>query len=294
MKILKNFLCLLLSFILVLVLILNLLVGILRNKILDKEYLLSKMEETEFYLQVSREVENGFENYIYQSGLPEETIRNLFTEDMIRNDINSIVDSLYYGTEVKLSDEILRKNLNMRIQEYVTSQGKLLNNEGKENIEKFEDLIVDEYKNNVNASDAVFSEGHKVIEKLNQVNEIISNIPLIVAGVIIVILVLLNIENLLSAINFIAISFLSLGILIKIVVKLIFSNVNIDNLILLSMSLSNLITNISKEILYKLDDNSTIFIVCSCIAILIVSIFNNININEKNINKPKRRKLSKN
>ena len=79
MKILKNVLCVILSFILVLFLIIYLCLGILRNNILNKEYLLLKMEETEFYLQVSREVQNGFENYIYQSGLPEDTIKNLFT-----------------------------------------------------------------------------------------------------------------------------------------------------------------------------------------------------------------------
>ena len=66
MKILKNVLCVILSFILVLFLIIYLCLGILRNNILNKEYLLLKMEETEFYLQVSREVQNGFENYIYK------------------------------------------------------------------------------------------------------------------------------------------------------------------------------------------------------------------------------------
>lgn len=139
MKILKNVLCVILSFILVLFLIIYLCLGILRNNILNKEYLLLKMEETEFYLQVSREVQNGFENYIYQSGLPEDTIKNLFTEEMIKQDVNSIIDCLYEGTEINLSDDLLRENLNTRIQEYISSQEKLINNEGKKSIEKFEE-----------------------------------------------------------------------------------------------------------------------------------------------------------
>ena len=291
MKILKNVLCVILSFILVLFLIIYLCLGILRNNILNKEYLLLKMEETEFYLQVSREVQNGFENYIYQSGLPEDTIKNLFTEEMIKQDVNSIIDCLYEGTEINLSDDLLRENLNTRIQEYISSQEKLINNEGKKSIEKFEDLFVEEYKNNVSVSDSLFKEGHIILEKINFINEKIYNIPLIAIIIIIIIIILLNIKNLLLAINFIAISFLSLGVLIKIAVNLVFSSINIDNLLLLSSSLSNLIINISKEILYKLDDNATLFIVCSCIAIITVAILNNINTDEKKM--PKRRKIKK-
>ena len=83
---------------------------------------------------------------------------------MIKQDVNSIIDCLYEGTEINLSDDLLRENLNTRIQEYISSQEKLINNEGKKSIEKFEDLIVEEYKNNVSVSDSLFKEGHIILE----------------------------------------------------------------------------------------------------------------------------------
>ena len=99
------------------------------------------MEETEFYLQISREVESGFENYIYQSGFPEETIKNLFTEDMIKKDANSLINFLYDGTEIKLSSEILRTNLEKKIQDYIKSENMTLTEQNIQNIDKFKNLM---------------------------------------------------------------------------------------------------------------------------------------------------------
>ena len=57
--------------------------------------MLDKLEEIEFYEQISREVKIGFEDYIYQSGLPEDTINDLYTINDIRNDVNSIINNIY-------------------------------------------------------------------------------------------------------------------------------------------------------------------------------------------------------
>ena len=71
-----------------------------------------------------------------------------------------------------------------------------------------------------------------------------------------------------------------------------FSNVQIDNLLFISSSLSNLIISIVKEILYMISDYSNIFIVSGATAIIVYAIFNNINEKnkEKNVVKPKIRK----
>ena len=52
MKILKYSVNVVLSFIIVFAIILVIAVNIVNNKALNKEYIFSKMEETEFYLQI--------------------------------------------------------------------------------------------------------------------------------------------------------------------------------------------------------------------------------------------------
>lgn len=278
MKILKTILNLILSFLLIMLIALFLATNILENKILSKQYMISKLEENEFYLQVSREVENGFENYIYQSGLPEDTIKGLFTDEMIKNDVNSLLDKLYYNKDISLSTEKVRENLNKKIDDYLDSEGIKINNQGKENIKKFENLIINEYTKNVNASNTLYEKGYKGIEILDKLNSKVGSIPMIAIIFILVLLVIINIKNLLVAINYMGISLLSLGVLIKLGVNLIFNNVKIDNLVILTQSLSSVLTSIIKDILYNLSDNANIFIVAGVTAIIVTAILQNTNI----------------
>lgn len=291
MKVIKYILNILISFLIIFVVIAVVATNILNNKILNKNYVLSKIEETEFYLQVSREVESGFENYIYQSGLPVETIQNIYTEEMIKKDINGIIDYVYEGKEYSLSSEELRRNLDNKIQEYVNSQNLNLNEQGKKNIKEFENLIVNEYDNNVKASDTVYKTANSGIETLKNISVKIGNIPMIVLVILVVVLILINIRDLLLTINFLGISSLSIGVLLKLGVNLILFNVELDNLVLISTSLSNLIISILKENIYMISDNSNIFIICGIVAIIVSAIFCNINNEVVPKTKPRRRTI---
>lgn len=276
MKIFKTILNIILSFLLIILIAMSIVINILQDKILNKDYILSKMEENQVYLQVSREVDNGFENYIYQSGLPEDIIKDLYTEDTIKNDVNSFINALYDGTEIQISDSIIRETLDKRINEYLVSENKTLNEQGKKNVEKFEDLIVNEYKNNVNAYGSLYKTGHEFLDKLEQVIQKIKFIPIILIIAFIIFLIINNLKNLLLAINYACISLLSLGILIKIGVSIIFSKINIDNILFITKALSNLLINISKEILYICSDYANLFIVIGIVGILIYAIADNV------------------
>ncbi len=276
MKIFKTILNIILSFLLIILIAMSIVINILQDKILNKDYILSKMEENQVYLQVSREVDNGFENYIYQSGLPEDIIKDLYTEDTIKNDVNSFINALYDGTEIQISDSIIRETLDKRINEYLVSENKTLNEQGKKNVEKFEDLIVNEYKNNVNAYGSLYKTGHEFLDKLEQVIQKIKFIPIILIIAFIIFLIINNLKNLLLTINYACISLLSLGILIKIGVSIIFSKINIDNILFITKALSNLLINISKEILYICSDYANLFIVIGIVGILIYAIADNV------------------
>lgn len=276
MKIFKTILNIILSFLLIILIAMSIVINILQDKILNKDYILSKMEENQVYLQVSREVDNGFENYIYQSGLPEDIIKDLYTEDTIKNDVNSFINALYDGTEIQISDSIIRETLDKRINEYLVSENKTLNEQGKKNVEKFENLIVNEYKNNVNAYGSLYKTGHEFLDKLEQVIQNIKFIPIILIIAFIIFLIVNNLKNLLLTINYACISLLSLGILIKIGVSIIFSKINIDNILFITKALSNLLINISKEILYICSDYANLFIVIGIVGILIYAIADNV------------------
>lgn len=280
MNVFKYIVNIILSFLIMITILFVIAVNILNNNILNKDYIKEKMKETEFNVQISREVQSGFEKYIYQSGLPLETIENLFTQEMIQKDVDSILDFIYEGTEISLSSDTVRNNLDKKIQDYVSSQKINLNKQGKNNIKKFEDLIVKEYNNNVNASKNTYEQAQSTIEKIRNINNFIRFLPIILLSILIVILIFINVTDLLEVINFLGISLLSAGALIKIGISLIFSNIDIDNLVLISTSVSNLLINAVKEILYNISDKGNIFIVCGIVAILVHAIIKNVKTNK--------------
>ena len=248
------------------------------------------MNETEVYVQVSRAVQNGFENYIYQSGLPEDTINDLFTDEMIKTDVDSLINCMFDGTEITLSSETVRSNLDSKINKYLDEQGLKVNSQGRTNIKEFEDLIVNEYSQNVNSSSTLtstlYSNMHDVIARIQNINNKIGIIPIIAFVVVIIVLALINLKDLLVAIQYISISALSVGVLVKIGVNLIFSHFDIDNFVLFSTAMTNLVINIIKEILYRLSDNANIFIFCGIVGIVISAVLKNTNnSNEKVIGK---------
>lgn len=272
MKVFSSIISTILSFFIIFAISLLIGLNILDNKLMDKEYVLSKMDEFKIYNQISSEVEAGFEKYIYQSGLPEEIIKGLFTEEMIKSDVDSLINCLYEGTEITLSDETLRNTLDARIQDYLASQNKTSDKELQNNIKKFEDLIVKEYKENVNVSTTLYTKGFGILEKIREIRNGLGNWSIIVLVVLIVVLVLLNIKDLLVALNFLAISSLSLGVVLKLGVSLIFKNIDFDNLLIFAKSLSNLISGIAKENLYLLSDNGNLFIFCGIVGIVVSAI----------------------
>ena len=254
MKILKYSINFIISFLIVFAIIFVIGVNFLNNKILNKDYVISKLEESEFYLQISREVESGFENYIYQSGFPEDTVKNIFTEEMIKNDVNSLINYLYDGTEINLSTDLLRQNLETKIQEYVNSENIILSEQNTKNINKFEDLIVNEYSKNINVSNTLYEKGNSIIQKLESVSSKLGNLPVIILIVLVAILIIINIKDLLVAINFAGISLLTVGVVLKLGISLILKNIEIDNLMIITKSLSNLAKCIIKECLYQLSE----------------------------------------
>ena len=276
MKIFKITLNIILSFVLIILIAINLFLNVLETKVLNKDYILSKMEETQIYLQISREVQSGFENYIYQSGLPEDIIKDLYTEEILKDDINSFINAIYDGTEIKISDNLVKQNLDNKINEYLISQNKTLNEQGKKNIEKFEKLIAEEYKDNIGIYEDIYKLVHSSIEKISSILEKIKILPIIFIIVIVLILIIINLKDLLQVINYVCISFFSLGVLLKIGILLIFSKIDIDNIVIMTKSLSNLLINIVKEILYQFEDNATLFIVIGISGILISAVFRNI------------------
>ena len=85
------------------------------STILDKEYIIKKLEETNFYSETYKLVESSFENYIDQSGLEEVVLKNICTEDKVKRDINIILSNIYDGKQEEIDITEISNKLNSNI-----------------------------------------------------------------------------------------------------------------------------------------------------------------------------------
>ena len=276
MKIVKLIINYILSFILIFAIMISLLFYIVNHRLLNEDYVLDKMQELQYYSQIANDINADFENYKYQSGLPEDTLTNLFTEDIVKNDINSVVHYLYKGIEISESSEIIRENLDNKINDYIASENIKLNDQSKENIEKYEDIIVNEYKRDINASSLIYKSLRKTIAQAQKYSPKIYQCSIIGVILILIIMILLNRKNLLNVINYVGISILSLGVIFKILVRYVYSTIKIDNIVLFTKALTNLTTEFIKENLFTLQDMGNLFIFSGILAILVATIFNSV------------------
>ena len=274
MKTVRTIVSYLLSFVIICLILLYIAIITLDNKGMNKDYYYKLMEETEYYLQVSREVDSGFEDYIYQSGLPEDTLDNLVSDEKIRADINGVFESLFNeDVTYEISTEELDKELDARINAFLKTQNKTLTKEEKGNITKFEALISSSYKKNIKLSDNVNVYVKQLLLSIQKLANKFNSFPMVISIAAILILLIECRERIYDVIKYIGVSCLGAGIVIKAGYAYLMSKIDIDNVLLFQKSFTNLIQNIFKDISYGLSNIATGLIVGGMTLIVVYAIF---------------------
>ena len=124
------------------------------STVLDKNYVIQKLEETDFYSGTYKLVESNFEKYIYQSGLDEDVLKSICTEDKVKNDINLMLSNIYDGTNKTIDTAEISTNLNTNIDKLgiKTKQNEKAINEFVTHIcnEYTDTLVHSKYENQIN------------------------------------------------------------------------------------------------------------------------------------------------
>ena len=108
MKIARKIIRYIIAFVLSVSIISYFLVKLASSTILSERYILAKLEETNYYEKILEEVKSNFEKYIYQSGMDEEIIENIVSEDKIKEDTKLILNNIYDGLEEKINAQTIK------------------------------------------------------------------------------------------------------------------------------------------------------------------------------------------
>jgi hypothetical protein len=271
MKIALNIVKILVTAILTLSIILLLLMDIATSTILNKNYIVDQLEETNYYANIYTQVKSNFKKYIYQSGLDESVLDNIVSADEVKNDIDSIIDNIYDGTNIELDYSNLREKLSANIDNYLEEENISLTTENQVAVNKFIDKIVEEYENTIfhtSYEDDAYAIIKKVVDLVGKTQIALA----IVAVISIIILLVLNIKNKLKVLSYISISFASAGGFFMVIDKFISSKITIDNIMILNTSTAITLRYILNSIMSCVRYLENLFLIMGLVLIVISSI----------------------
>ena len=269
MKIFKYIISIILAFLLMLSILLTVALQIVSTTILNKDYILGKLDEANYYNNVYEQIKDSLAGYIGPSGLDEEVLENIYTIEQVKEDINLIINNIYENKNDKINTEDIKEKLQNNIEASVGSG--LLTKENKNSIEDFIDKIADEYVQNI-SHDPYFEKVGTIINKAKDVVGKVEGIIIFVPIILAVVILLLNIKQISSAVRFIAISILTSGV-IGIALKLfIETKINISNILIINDSFSEVIKNVINSILNNINTMSIIGIIGSIVIIVLTNI----------------------
>lgn len=279
MKILKGVLNSLIAFILSLAILANFLIVLVSNTILKEDYMLGLIEENGYYEKIETDLKNGFEEYRYQSGLPEEVFENLYTSDELKKDINSIIRNLYNGTEITNHAESVKIKIAENVNQYLTTNQIALTEEQQKNIDEFKELIVKVYEDKVNSVSSYVADKN-ISDMVKKVESVIKTVKLALFGGLIFVVIValcLNIRTIELVANVIGSSLLASGMLLELFNIAIRKNIDIEHILLFTQSFSDLMKYIIYDILSKFNFFG---IICLALGIVMI-IINNFCIGKK-------------
>ena len=266
MKVLKNLLKFIFITILTICMISLGIITIAFSTILDKNYVMQKLEETNFYADTYKLVESNFENYIYQSGLDEEALKNICTEEKVKQDINIMLSNIYDGTNQEIDTTEIANNLNSNI-----DQLGIKNKQNESAIQQFVTHICDEYTDTLvhtKYETQINDIYKKAIEALDQIYEII----LIVLAVDIIAIIAINNKKISKDIQHLGIALFATSAFELSVWQIITSKIDIQGIKIFNDVFSKSIVTIIQEIMNQIASLALGILVISVIFIAIYAI----------------------
>lgn len=231
----KKTIIFILNFFLIICVFLLLGLQIFSNTILNKQYVIGLLEKNNYYEKVYYNIEDGFKNYIMQSGLDESILNNLYDKEKVTQDVNMVINAIYDGASINVNTDILVRELDNRINNILEQNNRVPEKQEREEIKIFEDAIATTYADEITYSAESIKEISNIFTKIQ---ELLPNIKIVLIGLIIVLLALIIAisASILKTMNAIGIMLLTVGV-IDIAVKLLIKD-RVHNILILNSAFS--------------------------------------------------------
>lgn len=279
MKVTSTIIKYIISIILAIATILFLVINLTSSTILDERYLLSKLEEIDYYNKIHEEIKSNFENYIYQSGLDESAFDDIVSKEKIQKDTQIIINNIYDGTSDKIDTQEIKDNLNKNIEKTMVISR--FNTTQRNAIDTLADKICSEYTKTISSFSSYETKIHNVYEHAKTYIELAKKGLLITMGITFILLLVLNAKKIYKAFIHIGVSLTVSGIFFIFVNTFVNMKIKIQSLTILNAAISEALRNILAELLNNIKNYGSILLGIGLILIIIGNIINSVIKNKR-------------
>lgn len=273
MRILKKIITFILTLIITVSILTYIIVKLVNNSIMNETYILSKLNENDYYEKTYNQIEANFENHIQQSGLDEDVIKNIVTKEQIKKHTQSILTKMYDGTNEEISTEQIKANLNENIKKSLGNR-KLTPQETTA-IEQFKNIICEEYQKTIlhtGYEKNIFN----IYQKINKYINLAQKVMLLAIGTGIILILIIRAKRTYKGVSCIGTALLSTGTLILGISFWIKTKIDLSNISILNEAFSDVVKNILQENAIELIKYGMTFLSIGLIMIIIPNIIHNI------------------
>jgi hypothetical protein len=139
---------------------------ILKLTILNENYIIKKLDKTNYYEAVYNETKDTISYIARKSSISERIINNVFTQENIKKDVNKFIKNSYQGKKVEINTELLKENINRNIETYEEEKNIVLDDSVKRH---FVNKVTETYKNEITLMNNYEKES-KTISKYSSLN----------------------------------------------------------------------------------------------------------------------------
>lgn len=265
----KKIVSYLIVFILIILLLASTVITILSNTILKEEFVLGLVEKNNYYSEVYHQILENFKDNTIQSGLEEDVLDGIMTEEQVKQDVKSLLDYLYTGTEMSIDTEGVKTRLQEKIDQVIKENNKRVNSDEQIAINTYVNTIGNIYEDGITYVKSYISQMRNVVEKIQN---ILAKVTIAVYIATIVTIIILIIINKKEGFQYLAISSLSSGALCIALKILETSSIRVQNILIFGKAFSAVVINIIESIILSFVIAGIVF----CVLGLIFSIIGNI------------------
>lgn len=235
---------------------------ILKFVVLDKENIKNVLVKNNYYNEVYKGTLEEMQNYMVSSGLEENILDDIFSENDIKTEINNYIDSIYSQTKYSVNSDKVKERLTNNINNYLSSNNLDVTNRNE--LDLFIKDMINIYENQI-----TFYKAFNYVTGI--INKVLNNfdrlIDLTYILTVIVIIIMYLVRNM-----FISSSILSGGFILLFTRFMIYEKIDIDNIMIISEYFSESFKYILYRIGHYLLLGSVLLIALGLIILIIESL----------------------